>query len=133
MGVVFSTIGKWGKQLQQERECVLESFGYKMMRINRFNITTDPVTMLDNKLNEMLNLFLNVNDEHDFIINMNEKMEALDSGELRHCTTCGEAKPIEDYYDLSLKSGVGSKCSHCKTQSKLSVSGGVKYRIRRRF
>jgi very-short-patch-repair endonuclease len=116
-----------------ERECVLESFGYKMMRINRFNITTDPVTMLDNKLNDMFDEFLSANDEHDFISNMNEKMEALDSGDLRHCSTCGEAKPILDYYDLSLKSGIGRKCSQCKTQSKPFVSGGVKYRIRRRF
>lgn len=115
-----------------ERECVLESFGYKMMRINRFNITTDPVSMLDNKLTEMFNEFLSANEEHGFISDMNETIGALDSGELRHCSSCGEARPIEAFYDLTLKSGIGRKCSQCKTKGKPAKSRGTRYKIRRR-
>jgi very-short-patch-repair endonuclease len=116
-----------------ERECVLESFGYKMLRINRFNITTDPVSMLDEKLNDLFDEYLTSDEEHEFISGMNKTIEAIDSGEMKACSNCGQAKPLESFKDSTLKSGVGRKCLDCKGNKKSPASQGWRKPRRRRW
>lgn len=116
-----------------ERECVLESFGYKMLRINRFNITNDPVTMLDKKLSELFAEHLTSGESHAFINGINKTIEAIDSGEMKACSNCGQAKPIESFKDSTLKSGVGRKCSDCKGNKKTTTSQGWRKPRRRRW
>jgi superfamily I DNA and/or RNA helicase len=43
-----------------ERECILESYGYKMIRVNRFNMGKDPVSSLDQKLKDLIDEYVNV-------------------------------------------------------------------------
>lgn len=116
-----------------EREAVLESFGYKMLRVNRFNITNDPVSMLDTKLNEMFKEFAQVGEDHAFVSGMNKTIEALDAGEMRHCSACGKAKPLKDFADTSLKSGHGRKCGACKKKTGSKQTRRYRYTSTRRW
>ena len=43
-----------------ERECILESYGYKMIRVNRFNLGSDPVSNLDKRLNDLIDEYVNL-------------------------------------------------------------------------
>ena len=43
-----------------ERECILESYGYKMIRVNRFNMGSDPVSSLDQKLGDLIGEYVNL-------------------------------------------------------------------------
>ncbi len=38
----------------------------------------------------------------------------IGEGKLKKCSTCGKLKPIEDFKDPNLKSGIGRKCLACK-------------------
>ena len=44
-----------------EREKILESFGYKMIRLNRFNVGLDPVKYIDKMLAERLSDLISSN------------------------------------------------------------------------
>jgi hypothetical protein len=43
-----------------ERECILESYGYKMIRVNRFNMGPDPVSSMDQKLTDLIGEYVQI-------------------------------------------------------------------------
>jgi superfamily I DNA and/or RNA helicase len=43
-----------------ERECILESYGYKMIRVNRFNMGLDPITSMDQKLTNLIDEYVQI-------------------------------------------------------------------------
>lgn len=49
------------------------------------------------------------------------KVELVNSGELVFCPSCKRNKPVEDFHDSSLISGVGRNCMRCKGKP---VKGG---------
>ena len=102
-----------------ERECVLESFGYKMLRINRFNVGKDPIQTLDKRLNELFAEFEVRNQQADSIEKFQsdslENIKGLSDGTHKKCSTCGEIKPLEKFYDPSLVSNYGRTCRACKS------------------
>ena len=100
-----------------ERECVLESYGYKMLRINRFNVGSDPVETLDSRLNAMFGQFAESNEDHEIVSAIKEKTEGVESGELKVCAKCGQAKPLSSFRDSSLKSGFARNCAACKAET----------------
>jgi very-short-patch-repair endonuclease len=101
-----------------ERECVLESYGYKVLRINRFNLGKDPISTLDNRLKATFEEFDSIDDQDGVLQQMSDKTEmnirGLAEGTHRKCTACEKVFPIDEFKDSSLKSGVGRKCRHCK-------------------
>ena len=50
-----------------EREKVLESFGYPMIRLNRFNLGNNPVATIDSVLRERLESMLNGSEPHHLV------------------------------------------------------------------
>lgn len=101
-----------------ERECILESYGYKMLRLNRFTVGTDPVTVLDQRLRQVVQEFV----EQDGMANAMVELQAqnlandrgLSDGTHKRCLECGEVKPLSEFYDESLKTKYGIKCLPCK-------------------
>jgi len=63
-----------------EREKVLESFGVQMIRLNRFNLGSDPVATIDGLLRERLEGLINGGGPHDLVVKMAEKAGEIEKG-----------------------------------------------------
>lgn len=126
-----------------ERQLTLESYGYRFLRINRFNLGDDPITTLSDRLNKLIETLDDKND-----VQAVEEMQALAGGlaskELKPCTKCNGIKPQQDFFDPALKGGagaIGRVCMECKnaTASSKAASGNGgsgyhnRYRGRRRW
>jgi very-short-patch-repair endonuclease len=118
-----------------ERECILEGYGYKMLRINRFNLGNDPVSTLDNRLMDLLKE-LDGDFESETIIEIQREskknIQGLKDGTHKECSKCKQIRPKEDFYDSSLKTKYGNHCKSCKSRSSSSRSSYRGYRSRRR-
>ena len=116
-----------------ERECVLESFGYKMLRINRFNVGKDPISTLDARLSELFDELSAKDLSHAAVSKFQTQsavnINGLKDGTHKKCSKCDEIKLLEMFADSKLKSGYGVHCQTCKSKSK-SKSKSV-YRRRR--
>lgn len=93
------------------REKVLESYGYKFLRINKFNIGNNPIATLDSRIrlltkDEPINI--------KFLSTVHETVEAFQNGTVRLCPKCEEIRNLEDFKDSALISGYGRICNKCK-------------------
>lgn len=120
-----------------ERQMVIETYGYKFLRLNRFNLGTDPVTTLSERLHELIKVAPKV--RSTAISRIKNDVESLEEGSKRRCPKCGEIRKIEDFWDRKLKSGhggYGRNCVQCKPGAKSRVAAGdrsVRSRGRRRW
>ena len=115
-----------------EREKILESYGYKMLRVNRFNLGREPVDTLNERLLKLTLDVIGKNDTHDLISRSRDTATDIGEGKLKKCSKCGKLKPIEDFEDPKLKRGVGRKCAACKANDEpRSASRGRRSRRRR--
>jgi len=93
------------------REKVIEGYGYKFLRINRFNVGDNPILMLNERIE---NLIKNGTRKNDLISHIHETIEGLNSGEMRECPKCKKIKDAEDFKDPNLITGYGRFCNQCK-------------------
>ena len=97
-----------------EREKVIESYGFKMLRVNRFTLGDDPVVTLSNRLMRLVN-------PRDHRVGVTQEVvaeiDAVVSGSKKECPKCGELKTVECFEDPTLKSGMGRTCLECKKSS----------------
>ena len=112
-----------------ERQKILEGYGYRFLRINRFTMGVNPVKTLDERLRRMLDTF-DVEREPPSLIEEYKKLhQSLSDGNSKACSRCDEIKPNGDFFDPSLNNGdggFGRICVKCKS------SGGSKGRSRKR-
>jgi AAA domain len=119
-----------------ERQLTLESYGYRFLRINRFNLGSDPIQTLSDRLSGMVEQL-----SDDGSIAEVEQMQAMAGGlvskELKPCSKCGAIKPLNDFYDKALNNGsgaVGRVCLNCKQaknyRSSSNSRGGRSWRRR---
>lgn len=95
------------------REKVLESYGYKFLRINKFNVGEDPVAALNERVG---NLVKNGVSRHSRLSRIHETIEGLQNSEMKECPKCKEVRNAEDFRDSSLITGYGRFCKYCKGQ-----------------
>ena len=99
-----------------ERELILESFGYKMIRLNKFNIGAKPIETLNNKLLELVEE--RQGSDADAITNLISKQKAVNEGlknkKMKICPSCQDIKPLFEFFDNQLKSEYGNTCMACK-------------------
>lgn len=103
------------KDSDVERQLTLESYGYRFLRINRFNLGQDPVARLDDRLAKLVELATG-EQSSKFLERMRAQAEGMVSKEMRQCSVCGNIHPLEKFADPSLKRGYGIKCQDCKAQ-----------------
>lgn len=111
--------GNWRYYLKEsdvEREHILESYGYKTIRLNKFNTGSDPVQTLSNLVENALKEF---NDPGDALIKKVLKdtaiaHEGLKSGDYKVCKQCDQNKPKEDFANPDTMSGYGRYCKDCR-------------------
>lgn len=99
-----------------ERQLTLESYGYRFLRVNRFNLGKDPVQTLSDRLERLVER-LSEDDSIASVEHMQEVAAGLTSKALKPCSKCGEIKPQEAFYDPRLKGGEGGHgrvCATCK-------------------
>ena len=95
------------------REKVLEGYGYKFLRINRFNSGRNPIVTLGQRLNSLVKPTADITGQ-SFIKNIHSIVSELNEGNSKECLRCGKFFPISDFEDSSLASGIGRTCMQCK-------------------
>lgn len=93
------------------RQKVLESYGYKFLRINKFNIGQNPIAGIDDKIESLLKSPENAN---SLLENIHGTIEGLQTGEMKECPKCKEIRQYKDFRDPDLITGYGRFCCHCK-------------------
>jgi very-short-patch-repair endonuclease/ribosomal protein S27AE len=100
------------------REKVLESYEYRFLRINRFNVGKNPINTLNERLEELVS---NTSTSTTVLSNINETIEGLQNGDMKECPKCKEVRKLDDFRNKSLVSGYGRFCKYCKQSSKDSI------------
>jgi very-short-patch-repair endonuclease len=75
-----------------ERQMVLESYGYKFLRINRFNMGQDPVKTLSDRLTKLVGAAVQ-NHESNGVGEIKKNIEDIESGESKICQRCQNDLP----------------------------------------
>lgn len=107
------------------RQKVLESYGYKFLRINKFNIGDDPISVLNERIG---NLIKNGVVKNNVISHIHETIEGLQNGEMKECPKCKEIREYKDFRDPDLITGYGRFCCYCKSYTLVEkpASGNIK-------
>jgi len=93
-----------------ERQRALEAYGYKFIRLNRFNCSDDPVNFLNKALFQATEK-KNINKIRDYIV---QSAKSIALKESKFCPTCKKVKPLNDFRDESLKTKYGNVCNSCR-------------------
>lgn len=93
-----------------EREKILESYGYKFLRINRFNLGEDPVSTLSARLNDLTKEKPTLS----FAKVVRRLVASQEDGSVKQCPKCAKLLPLSSFEDSSLISGIGRVCNDCK-------------------
>lgn len=99
-----------------ERQLTLESYGYKFIRINRFNTGVDPVETLSRRLYALVEMALG-EPVSQSVAQVQAVAEGLSDNSLKTCSRCQQIKPKGRFFDKSLKGGYGGYgrvCMDCK-------------------
>lgn len=96
------------------RQKVLESYGYKFIRINRFNSGQNPISTLSQRLEKCISPSTGSN---GFLTTMHSTIEHINQGLVKECPKCKELRDCEDFKDSTLITGYGRFCKFCKAGS----------------
>lgn len=99
-----------------ERQMVLESYGYKFLRVNRFNVGRDPVLTLSKRLTALVEAEASA-EVHGVVDSIRDAASALASGSAKQCKKCQAVKPKKAFFDPHLaggSGGFGQICADCK-------------------
>lgn len=95
------------------RQKVLESYGYKFLRINRFNVGDNPITTLNKRIAQLVK---EEPTDNPLLKNIHQTIEGLQNGDMKECPKCKEVRSLQEFKDSSLITGYGRFCAHCKGQ-----------------
>jgi predicted RNA-binding Zn-ribbon protein involved in translation (DUF1610 family) len=93
------------------RQKVLEGYGYKFLRINKFNLGEDPIATLDQRIQQVLK---DRPQENQLLNSVLDNVEEIQNGKVKECPKCGDLRSVDDFADPSLITGYGRFCRHCK-------------------
>lgn len=96
-----------------ERQMTLESYGYKFLRVNRFNLGADPVTTLSDRLSKLIAIEQNGKTDNAVVGRIHKDAKALADGKMKYCGKCDQTKPLKAFWDRSLKGGKGGYGRYC--------------------
>jgi hypothetical protein len=117
-----------------ERQLTLESYGYRFLRINRFNLGTDPVATLSERLFQLARR-AGAEPTSQALAQVQTAAAGLASKEMKPCSRCGEILPIEAFFDPTLRGGEGGSgrvCMGCKGEAQQPSRGGSRRKKKRR-
>lgn len=103
-----------------ERQLIIEGYGYSFLRVNRFNLGTDPIATLSERLERLVGDAATKSGNgngSNLIAEIRESAQDLHNGDAKVCADCQQVKPIEAFFDPALAKGVGGHgriCKECK-------------------
>ncbi len=118
-----------------ERQLTLESYGYRFLRVNRFNLGKDPVTTLSDRLTALIEVAAG-EPTSKAVNQVLEQAAGLASKELKACSRCGKIQRLDAFFDPGLKSGEGGHgrvCMPCKDKESAETAARPLVRRRRRW
>ncbi len=95
-----------------ERQKIIESYGYPVVRLNKFVLRRDPVQYIDNKLRET---FCKKKTSDPFMNEIKLLYTRIESGKLKECERCKQVLPLSYFLDSTLASLYGRVCILCKS------------------
>lgn len=101
-----------------ERQLTLESYGYRFLRINRFNLGNDPIATLSARLQRLVEV-AGAEVRSAVVDHVMKQAAALASKDMKACSRCGQIRELEDFFDPALKGGDGGRgriCMTCKAE-----------------
>ncbi|MGF6810655.1 hypothetical protein OKW30_005847 [Paraburkholderia sp. Clong3] len=98
-----------------ERQFILESYGYKFLRLNRFNLGADPVETLSRRLHDLSNHAIDETADAQIVTAIKEDVESLADGSKKRCAKCGHIRALAEFWDPKLKEGTGGYGRHCQS------------------
>jgi hypothetical protein len=113
--------GNWDRYYRPEdveRQFVLESYGYKFLRLNRFNLGADPMATLSARLYDLSSRAGEERSDAEIVIAIKEDVGSLADGSKKRCGKCSQIRLLSDFWDPRLKDGTGGygrNCLSCKT------------------
>ncbi|NEX63349.1 AAA domain-containing protein [Noviherbaspirillum galbum] len=116
------------KESDIERQLVIESYGYKFLRVNRFNLGKDPIQTLSDRLFQLVS-HASQTSALQSVTRILEDTEGLQNGSVKPCPKCERILDISAYFDPKLRShlgGTGRVCMECKGQVIPSKSSQVR-------
>lgn len=119
VNVCKDNFSEYYKESDVYRQKVLEGYGYKFLRINKFNIGDNPVDTLNNRIMEIVDKKNYINDT--FSDNIYSDIIGIKNGDKKECYKCGRILDKKEFQDSSLVSGVGRICKSCKNKTNYSV------------
>lgn len=99
------------------RQKTLESYGYKFIRINKFNSGKNPIETLDKRLVAATS---KKNDDVDVLRSIHETIENIQNNGAKECPRCKVIRENEEFKDPACSTGYGRICVYCK---KIKSSG----------
>jgi len=114
-------------------EKVLESYWYKFIRLNEFNLWKDKIDTLNQKMRMLIwekvekkkvdDVEIQDNEEDEWAIleDMQIIMKWLEDWTFKICDKCGEVKEIEKFKDNTLKSWYWRQCLDCKLSKRWNM------------
>ena len=115
-GVNVGNHERYLKESDVERQLTLESYGYRFLRINRFNLGRDAVGTLDERLARLVEMATG-EQQSQLLERLRSQAEGMTTKKMKQCMTCSNISPLEDFFDKTLKrgqGGYGRKCMNCK-------------------
>lgn len=101
------------------RQKVLESYGYEFIRLNKFNVGSNPVEYINERITKLVDGSMISNSVgHDIDAIIRGQALGLFNGDLKECKNCGRVIPVQEFKDSSLSSGIGRVCKDCKNTPK---------------
>ena len=99
-----------------ERQKVLESYGYKFLRLNRFNMGANPIETLSQRLEKLVNM-ADVKVRAVALDAITSTVQQLQERTAKECGKCKTVKELPAFFDRNLasgKGGYGRICMACK-------------------
>ena len=111
--------GNWKHFLKEsdiEREHILESYGYKTIRLNKFNVGDNPADTISDAVEELLKEFDVGGDAliKQVVEDTAAAHEGLISGTYKVCRKCDQNKPKEEFANPNTSTGYGRFCQDCQ-------------------
>jgi very-short-patch-repair endonuclease len=106
------------------RQKVLESYGYKFLRVNKFNIGDNPIQTLNNRIEALVKGGV---EKSNIISHIHSTVEGLQNGEMKECPKCKEIRDYKDFRDPDLVTGYGRFCMYCKGYTLVEKSADSDY------
>ncbi|MBI2355275.1 MAG: topoisomerase DNA-binding C4 zinc finger domain-containing protein [Deltaproteobacteria bacterium] len=101
------------------RQKTLESYGYKFIRINKFNSGKNPIETLDKRLAVAT---ADKNGDVDVLKSIHDTIDNIQNNGAKECPKCKVIREADEFKDPACSTGYGRICVYCK---KLKTAGST--------